>query len=81
MLQEMARISQRMVFTRAANVRSVEPDDLLEAAAELGLTEVSAAGDVGGAIALARELAGEALVCVTGSHYVVGEARDHLLSK
>ncbi|MDQ3913854.1 MAG: bifunctional folylpolyglutamate synthase/dihydrofolate synthase [Actinomycetota bacterium] len=81
MLQEMARISQRMVFTRPANVRSVEPEALLAAATELGLTEVSVAADVPDAVETARELAGEALVCVTGSHYVVGEAREHLLSK
>ena len=81
MLLEMARISQRMVFTRAANVRSVEPEDLVAAAKELGLTEVSVADDVIEAIRVARDIAGESLVCVTGSHYLVGEAREHLLSK
>ncbi|HEV2757884.1 MAG TPA: folylpolyglutamate synthase/dihydrofolate synthase family protein [Actinomycetota bacterium] len=81
MLQEMARISPRMVFTRASNVRSVDPEELVATATGLGLTEVAAADGVVDALEVARELAGEALVCVTGSHYVVGEAREHLLSK
>jgi dihydrofolate synthase/folylpolyglutamate synthase len=80
-VQELARISTRMVFTSAANVRSVDPSELLSVAAELGLEECLAVANVGEAIAAARDLAGEALVCVTGSHYVVGEAREHLLNK
>lgn len=80
-VQELARISPLMVFTKAANVRSVEPSELLSAAAELGLEDCLAVDGVADAIAAARDLAGEALVCVTGSHYVVGEAREHLLNK
>jgi dihydrofolate synthase/folylpolyglutamate synthase len=81
MLTELARLSPRMVFTRASNVRSVEPAELLAVAAELGLDECVATDGVDEAIRTARDLAGEALVCVTGSHYVVGEARGHLLNK
>ncbi|MFN2587020.1 MAG: folylpolyglutamate synthase/dihydrofolate synthase family protein [Actinomycetota bacterium] len=81
MLRELARISPRMVFTRAASARSVDPQELLSVAAELGLEDCAVAGDVAEAIGAARELARGALVCVTGSHYVVGEARDHLLNK
>ncbi|MDQ3981750.1 MAG: bifunctional folylpolyglutamate synthase/dihydrofolate synthase [Actinomycetota bacterium] len=81
MLAEVARLSTRMVFTRATNVRSVEPDELLGAARKIGIEDCSVASDVRGAIDLARDMAGESLVCVTGSHYVVGEARDHLLNQ
>lgn len=80
-LVEAARLSRRMVFTRAANARSVEPGDLLEAARAIGIEDCTTAPDVGEAIAVAREMAGEGLVCVTGSHYVVGEARGHLLGQ
>jgi dihydrofolate synthase / folylpolyglutamate synthase len=81
MLAEVARLSQRMVFTRASNVRSVDPGELLGAAREIGVEDCTTAADAAEAIAVAREMAGDALVCVTGSHYVVGEARAHLLAK
>jgi dihydrofolate synthase/folylpolyglutamate synthase len=81
MLRELSRLSPRMVFTAAPTVRSVEPADLLSTARSLGLDDVATASDVSEAIAVARDMAGEGLVCVTGSHYVVGEAREHLLNK
>jgi dihydrofolate synthase/folylpolyglutamate synthase len=81
MLAEVARLSQRMVFTSAANVRSVDPEELLAVARELGVEECTSAGDPAEALAIAREMAGEELVCVTGSHYVVGEVRAHLLGQ
>ena len=81
MLAEVARLSQRMVFTPAANVRSVDPDELVAAARELGIEDSTTAAGPGEAIEVARALAGEGLVCVTGSHYVVGEARSYLLGQ
>ncbi|HEX2058911.1 MAG TPA: folylpolyglutamate synthase/dihydrofolate synthase family protein [Actinomycetota bacterium] len=81
MLAEAARIGRRMVFTRASNVRSVDPDELLDAARELGIDDCTTAPTAGDAIEAAREMAGDGLVCVTGSHYVVGEARDWLLNQ
>jgi folylpolyglutamate synthase/dihydropteroate synthase len=81
MLAEVARLSQRMVFTPAANARSVDPDELLEAARAMGIDDCATASDPAEAIEVARGMAGEDLVCVTGSHYVVGEARGHLLNK
>ncbi|HEX2295541.1 MAG TPA: folylpolyglutamate synthase/dihydrofolate synthase family protein [Actinomycetota bacterium] len=81
MLAEIARLSHRMVFTPAANVRSVDPDELIRAARELGIEDCTAASDPAEAVEVARGMAGEELVCVTGSHYVVGEARAHLLGQ
>ena len=81
MLAEVARLSQRMVFTPAASVRSVDPAELLAHARELGIEDCTAAAGVGEAIEVARGMAGEELVCVTGSHYVVGEARGLLRTK
>ena len=81
MLAEVARLTPRMVFTRAANVRSVDPEELLRAAREIGVDECTTAPDAAEALAVAREMAGGGLVCVTGSHYVVGEARGHLVNQ
>ena len=80
-LRELARIGDRMVFTKAASVRSIEPAELLRTAQELGIPECTAKPDVVGALEAGRAAAGDALVCVTGSHYVVGEARAHLLGQ
>ena len=42
--------------------------------------EAEAFDDVASALARAREIAtAPDLICVTGSHYIVGEARDLLL--
>lgn len=81
MLGEVARLSQRMVFTPAPNARSVDPDELVETARSMGIDDCTTASSPAEAIEVAREMAGEDLVCVTGSHYVVGEARGYLLNK
>ena len=81
MLSELARLDCTLVFTEAKSVRSVPVDELRVAAEELGLTcevidDVAKAVDAAIAAADSSEL-----VCVTGSHYVVGEARTHLLAE
>lgn len=81
MLLELARLNPRVIFTDAPNVRSVDPQELSAAALKLGLEDCRVAADVPSAVDLAKDMAGDALVCVTGSHYVVGAARDHLLNE
>ncbi len=56
-------------------------DELLETARAMGIDACTTAPSPAEAIEVAREMAGEDLVCVTGSHYVVGEARGYLLNK
>lgn len=81
MLRELARLSPRTVFTAAETVRSVDPAELVATARGLGIEDCTTAPGVAEAVETARATAGEGLVCVTGSHYVVGEAREHLLNK
>lgn len=80
MLSEIARVPASLVVTEPRSVRSVAASSLTAAAAALGL-ECVAVDDVVGAVnhALSAARAGD-LVCITGSHYVAGEARSHLLS-
>ncbi len=79
MLRELARVDCQIIATRAGGVRVVEPAELVRAATALGLPCESRDG-VAGALEAALARAGEAdMVCVTGSHYVVGEARDILV--
>lgn len=79
MLTELTRLPCRVITTEAANVRSVNPDELAAEASGVGLT-VETAPTVADALARATSMSSETdLVCVTGSHYVVGEARSHLV--
>jgi dihydrofolate synthase / folylpolyglutamate synthase len=79
MLSELARVVGVVIATEAREARSVPADELATTAEMFGMTtEIST--DVPRAIARALELAEEGdLICVTGSHYVVGEARNVLL--
>jgi dihydrofolate synthase / folylpolyglutamate synthase len=79
MLSELARIPCDLIVTEAKSVRSVNPGELDEAANELGLP-VRAQSDVRAAIEEAFATASKGdIIVITGSHYVVGEARDILL--
>ncbi len=79
MLTEIARVGGDVIVTTAASVRSTDPKVLRDTAEELGLS-CTVVADVAGAVESA--LVGSEttqLVCITGSHYVVGEARTHIL--
>lgn len=78
MLRELARVNATLITTQAMNVRSVGADELKAAAEALGL-EAEVIGNVPAAIGRAIEIASPGdLIFITGSHYVVGEARTHL---
>ncbi|MPZ70234.1 MAG: dihydrofolate synthase [Actinobacteria bacterium] len=79
MLAELARAEGRVVATSARTVRSIEPKEIRDAAEALGLScEIKDDVDTALDHALRSAAPGE-IVCVTGSHYVVGEARTALL--
>jgi dihydrofolate synthase / folylpolyglutamate synthase len=79
MLSELARLPCSLIVTQPKNARSVPVEELRAEAGELGLA-CDIVEDVGDALQKARAMtSAEELVCVTGSHYTVGEARDHLL--
>lgn len=78
MLREVARVTGHVIATEAKSVRSVPAAELLAAAKELGL-EGDSVPEVASAVRRALQIATPGdLVCVTGSHYVVGEARGVL---
>ena len=79
MLAELARVDCSLVVTAPRSARSIPTGDIEAAARELNVASETV-GDVAEAVSRAIEIAGEHdLVCVTGSHYVVGEARAGLL--
>ncbi len=77
MIAELARLPCRVIATLPKNVRAADPAQLKAAADEIGIScEIE--NDVPAAVRKALEVRGDPLVCVTGSHYVVGEARSYL---
>jgi dihydrofolate synthase/folylpolyglutamate synthase len=79
MLLEMSRIPSTLVVTQPENGRAIVASELHEAATSLGM-DASVEKTVRDAVDAARGAATSGdLVCITGSHYVVGEARSYLL--
>lgn len=79
MLAELERVECSLIITAARSERATPPEDLRAVAEGLG-HESEVIDDVAKAVDAALERATkEELVCVMGSHYVVGEARSHVL--
>lgn len=77
-LLELSRIPSMLVLTEPSVGRALPAAELADTADEFGI-EYEIAGAVPDAIATALEIATPSnLVCITGSHYVVGEARTYL---
>jgi dihydrofolate synthase/folylpolyglutamate synthase len=77
-LLELSRIPSMLVLTQPSVGRALPVAELAAEADDLEL-ENETAGAVPDAIAMALEIATPSdLVCITGSHYVVGEARTYL---
>ncbi|HEX2239863.1 MAG TPA: cyanophycin synthetase, partial [Actinomycetota bacterium] len=75
MLTELRRVPCTVYATAPSGVTPVPVEDLKEAAEVQGV-EVVTVPDARAAVQKARDAAGAGdLVCVTGSHYVVGEVR------
>lgn len=78
MLKELAAGADKVIFTRAGNVRAADPRELARKFADHGKM-CQAAPDAAAALDLARRAVGrEDLICVTGSFYLVGEVRGML---
>ena len=78
MLLELTRLDCEVIATEAKSVRSVPAPDLARAAQDVGL-HATTAESVTEAVKTAISRVGDnGLACVTGSHYVVGEARSTL---
>ncbi|MBW3594446.1 MAG: bifunctional folylpolyglutamate synthase/dihydrofolate synthase [Actinobacteria bacterium] len=78
MLRELARVPCLLVLAEPSSSRALPVVELDATAQELGLESV-VARSVPEAIETALETAGGSdLICITGSHYVIGEARTYL---
>lgn len=77
-MQQVATGADKVIFTRAAgNARAAKPADLAAAYEEVSGRVAQVAETLEDALAVARSAATrEDLVCVTGSFYLVGEAKN-----
>jgi dihydrofolate synthase/folylpolyglutamate synthase len=79
MLRELVQGADKVIFTKAhGNARAAEPTELQRRLAESGkMSQVG--GDMAAAMGLAGKAVGrEDLICVTGSLYLVADAKRHL---
>jgi dihydrofolate synthase / folylpolyglutamate synthase len=80
MLAEIARLPCSVVLTRPRGMRAAPLDDLERVAKSLQITHVVCEDVAAGMNAAIESSETGDLVCVTGSHYVVGEARAELVT-
>lgn len=80
MLREVNLGADKIIFTRArSNPRAADPEELLGRFSEVSDKMAQTAPRLSDALNLAaRAVSREDLICVTGSFYLVGEARKHL---
>jgi dihydrofolate synthase/folylpolyglutamate synthase len=79
MLKALLPITDYLVITQAVDSRAESPEIIAELARSLAFERpVDIIPDVAHALAAAERLAGDSgMACVTGSLYLVGEARDY----
>ena len=77
MLRKVSQGADKVMFTRSRSPRSADPEDLVEIYSEMGGMCQSAAS-FGEALSQAYAAVSRGdLICVTGSFYLVGEAKKH----
>ena len=76
MLRELQFGADKVIFTRSSSVRAMSPDALTEAYAEISGKMCQSALCLDEAMRLAKSAVGkEDLICITGSFYLIGQAK------
>jgi dihydrofolate synthase/folylpolyglutamate synthase len=76
MLQRISSGADKVIFTRVESVRTADPNELAAQYVELYGKMAQVAADLDEALAIAnRAVTKEDLICITGSFYLVGEAK------
>jgi dihydrofolate synthase/folylpolyglutamate synthase len=71
-------LASELIFTAPAQTRAYRPEEILE---RTGERRARLAADIGEALEMARRAAEEDLIVITGSLYLVGEARARLVGE
>jgi dihydrofolate synthase/folylpolyglutamate synthase len=82
MLEKITGGADKVIFTKVDNIRTADPNELAAQYTELYGKMAQVAGSLEEALAIAnRAVTKEDLVCITGSFYLVGEAKKHFAAK
>jgi dihydrofolate synthase / folylpolyglutamate synthase len=82
MLERITAGADKVIFTRVNNIRSADPNELAATYTELYGKMAQVAPTLEDALAIAnRAVTKEDLICITGSFYLVGEAKKHFAAK
>lgn len=77
MLQRISSGADKVIFTRVNNIRTANPDELAAKYVELYGKMAQVASSLAEAMSIARRaVTKEDLICITGSFYLVGEAKQ-----
>ncbi|MDW8262914.1 MAG: folylpolyglutamate synthase/dihydrofolate synthase family protein, partial [Phycisphaerales bacterium] len=82
MLERISSGADKVIFTRVDNIRSANPEELAAQYTELYGKMAQVAPNLEAALAIAnRAVTKEDLICITGSFYLVGEAKKLFASR
>jgi dihydrofolate synthase/folylpolyglutamate synthase len=82
MLEKITGGADKVIFTKVDNIRTADPNELAAQYTELYGKMAQVAGSLEEALAIAnRAVTKEDLVCITGSFYLVGEAKKYFAMK
>jgi dihydrofolate synthase/folylpolyglutamate synthase len=82
MLERITSGADKVIFTKVDNIRSSNPEELAARYVELYGKMAQVAHTLEDALAIAnRAVSKEDLICITGSFYLVGEAKKHFAAK
>jgi len=82
MLERITSGADKVIFTKVDNIRSSDPEELAARYVELYGKMAQVAPTLEDALAIAnRAVTKEDLICITGSFYLVGEAKKYFAAK
>jgi dihydrofolate synthase/folylpolyglutamate synthase len=82
MLERSTSGADKVIFTKVNNIRTADPEELAARYVELYGKMAQVAPTLADALEIAnRAVTKEDLICITGSFYLVGEAKKHFASK
>ena len=82
MLERITSGADKVIFTKVDNIRSANPDELAARYVELYGKMAQVATTLDEALGIAnRAVTREDLICITGSFYLVGEAKKYFVAK
>jgi len=82
MLDRITSGADKVIFTKVNNIRTADPDELAAQYVEQYGKMAQVAHTLEEALAIAnRAVTKEDLICITGSFYLVGEAKKYFAAK